>query len=182
MASRTGLERIVCVRGDITREAVDAVANAANEALAGGGGVDGAIHRAAGPGLLEELRRRYPEGCPTGEARVTSGHDLPARFVIHCVGPRWHGGDAGEARALAGCYRSALELAEAVEAETVAFPAISTGIFGYPLRAAAEVALGTLADELARRGSIRAVRLVLFDEEGLRVHEEVRAELAGAAP
>ncbi len=175
----SAIERITCVVGDITHERTDAIANAANSELAGGGGVDEAIHRAAGPGLMEELRRRYPEGCPTGEARVTSGHELSARFVVHCVGPRWRGGEAGEAELLASSYRSALELAEDLEARTIAFPAISTGIYGYPVREAARVALGTLASELEARPSIESVRMVLFDEEHLNVHVEVLEELAG---
>lgn len=177
------LERLTCVRGDIVREAVDAVANAADSALSGGGGVDGAIHRAAGPGLLEELRRRYPEGCPTGEARATSGHGLAARFVIHCVGPVWRGGGAGEARLLAACHRHALELCEDLGAATVAFPAISTGVFGYPVALAARVALTTLAEELERRPAIEAVRVVLFDGAALAEFERALAELVpgGAA-
>ena len=124
--------RLEITRGDITRETVDAIANAANEALRGGAGVDGAIHRAAGPGLLGELRERYPHGTPTGTAAITGGHGLPARWVLHAVGPVWRGGGQGEADLLAGAYRSCLRLADEVGARSVAFPAISMGIYGYP--------------------------------------------------
>ncbi|GAA3915797.1 O-acetyl-ADP-ribose deacetylase [Luteimonas lutimaris] len=140
--------RIDVLEGDITALAVDAIVNAANESLLGGGGVDGAIHRAAGPELLAECRA-LPEvrpgvRCPTGEARITGGHRLPARFVIHTVGPVWHGGDAGEPELLAACYANALRLAAEHEAASIAFPAISCGVFGYPHAAAAAVAVGQL--------------------------------------
>lgn len=164
------LERVECKRGDITFETVDAIVNAANETLRGGGGVDGAIHRAAGPGLLAECRERHPRGCPTGEARMTSGHALPARFVIHTVGPVWHGGNQGEAGALASCYRSSLELAAIGGLRSLAFPAISTGVYGYPWEEAAEVSLSSLAEGLARHTSIATVNMVLFSHDLLAVY------------
>jgi len=163
------LDRIECVRGDLTREKVDAVVNAANRSLRGGGGVDGAIHRAAGPGLLAECIERHFRGCPTGEARLTAGHDLPARYVIHTVGPVWRGGREGEPELLASCYRSSLDLAASEGLSSVAFPAVSCGVYGYPLEAAAEVAVAATAGSLAEHPGIELVRLVLFDEPTRRV-------------
>ena len=136
-----GRPRLVAVEGDITRLDVEVLVTAANSRLAGGGGVDGAVHRAAGPELLAACRDIG--GCPTGEARITPGFKLEARYVVHAVGPVWRGGHAGEAELLAGCYRHALDLACARDAASIAFPAISTGIYGYPLGAAAAVAVGT---------------------------------------
>ena len=148
-------------RGDITTQAVDAIVNAANASLLGGGGVDGAIHRAAGPGLLLECRALG--GCAPGEAKATAGYDLPARHVIHTVGPVWHGGDSGEARTLAACHRASIALAASLGCRTVAFPAISTGIFGYPVGLAAEVAAEAAARALEEHPSVELVRFVLFD-------------------
>ena len=159
---------IELVIGDITTTAVDAIANAANESLRGGGGVDGAIHRAAGPGLLAELRRRYPDGTPTGTAVATGGHALPARHVLHAVGPIWRGGSHGEDRLLADAYRACLHLADELGANSVAFPAISMGIYGYPAHLAARIALRTVADHLGEHGTPRLVRFVLYSEETYR--------------
>lgn len=153
--------RLTVTEADITREEVDAIVNAANSALKAGGGVDGAIHRAAGPGLQAELDRIG--GCPTGECRLSGGHRLKARAILHCVGPVWRGGGAGEAELLASCYRSALRLAAANGLETLAFPAISTGIYGYPAGEAAHVAVTTVRAELACLPGIREVRFVCFD-------------------
>jgi O-acetyl-ADP-ribose deacetylase len=157
------------VRADITTLAVDAVVNAANSSLLGGGGVDGAIHRAAGPELLHECR--LLGGCATGEAVVTGGHELPARWVVHTVGPVWRGGDHGEPALLASCYRRSLEVADGVEARSIAFPAISTGIYGYPKDEAARIAVGTVREVVAAT-SIERVVLVAFDPSDLTRYEE----------
>ena len=154
---------VTVVEGNITRQDVDAIVNAANETLLGGGGVDGAIHRAAGPGLLEECRGIG--GCPTGEARITGGHELPAKHVIHTVGPVWSGGDAGEPALLGSCYRQCLAIADRHELARVAFPAISCGVYGYPVNAAARVAVNTVLDALPAFPNVREVRFVCFGEE-----------------
>jgi O-acetyl-ADP-ribose deacetylase len=159
---RVGESILEAVVGDITRLPVDAIVNAANESLLGGGGVDGAIHRAAGPGLLEECHALG--GCPTGEARITGGHRLPARHVIHTVGPVWRGGAAGEARLLASCYRNVLRLADEHRLESLAIPAISCGVYGYPLEEATAIAVAESAAHLAARPLPGRVLLVVFDE------------------
>ncbi|HEY7520407.1 MAG TPA: O-acetyl-ADP-ribose deacetylase [Methylomirabilota bacterium] len=165
-------ERILLVREDITRLDVEAIVNAANSTLLGGGGVDGAIHRAAGPGLREECRGLG--GCPTGEARVTGGHALPARWIVHTVGPIWRGGDAGEDALLASCYRSSLTLAAERGAARVAFPAISCGAYGFPIPRACRIALGEVRAFLARSAVPREVWLVALDAT---VYEEYGALL-----
>jgi O-acetyl-ADP-ribose deacetylase (regulator of RNase III) len=163
--------RIRSLQADITTLEVDAVVNAANESLLGGGGVDGAIHRAAGPGLLEECRRTG--GCPTGESRITAGHDLPARWVIHTVGPVWRGGDRHEADLLASCYRSSLAAADAVGATSIAYPAISTGVYGFPREEAAAVAVSTLR---ATPTDVADAVLVAFDRATLGIYERLLAD------
>ena len=157
------MTRIELFRGDITAQAVDAIVNATNSRLLGGGGVDGAIHRAAGPELLEECRAL--KGCPAGEARITKGYRLPAQHVIHTVGPVWQGGGHGEPELLASCYRNSLFLASKHGLRSIAFPAISTGIFGYPLQAAARIAVREIRAHAAADPEPSDIRLVAFDEE-----------------
>ena len=160
-------ERLELHQGDITRMAVDAIVNAANRSLLGGGGVDGAIHRAAGPRLLEECRTLG--GCPTGQARLTQGYDLPARFVIHAVGPVYRGAPE-DAELLAACYRHSLELARCRHLASIAFPAISCGIYGYPLQAACQVALEESLHFLVAHKAPATVHFVLFSPEDYRVY------------
>ena len=161
--------RIEAVRGDITTEQVDAVVNAANQALAGGGGVDGAIHRAAGAKELHDACAALG-GCPTGEAKATAGFGLVARWIIHAVGPRWRGGGHGEADQLASCYRRSLQVADELGARSVAFPAISTGIYGYPPEEAARIAVETVRSTPTE---VELVRLVAFDEATHRLYAKL---------
>jgi Predicted phosphatase homologous to the C-terminal domain of histone macroH2A1 len=174
---RSVWERIVVVEGDITRQRVDAVVNAANETLLGGGGVDGAIHRAAGPELLEECRALG--GCRTGDAKTTRGYRLPAKWVIHTVGPVWHAAPEDPPR-LASAYRRSLEEAVRLGAKTVAFPAISTGVYGYPKMDAAQVAVATVVDFLRGDETIEEVRLVCFSAESANCHRKVLENLRAA--
>jgi O-acetyl-ADP-ribose deacetylase (regulator of RNase III) len=168
--------RIELVQGDITLQRVDAIVNAANSSLLGGGGVDGAIHRAGGPAILEECKRLG--GCATGDVKATGGGNLPVRFVLHAVGPVWQGGDRGEDELLASCHRRALALAEELGCATVAFPAISTGVYRFPVDRAASIALRTTAAELERRPAIGRVTFVLFAPDHLAAFERTLAELS----
>ena len=161
-------ERMVVVVGDITKLVVDAIVNAANRSLLGGGGVDGAIHRAAGPGLLDESRTLG--GCDTGDAKITGGYRLPAAHVIHTVGPIWSGGAADEDRLLARCYRRSLEVAVENELGTIAFPAISTGVYGFPVERAAQIAVRTVASFLSTSPVIAGVTFCCFSEESAEAH------------
>lgn len=164
-----GSKRVSLVQGDITTIAVDAIGNAANEGLRGGGGVDGAIHRAGGPSILEECRRIG--GCPTGEARITGAGRLPAKYVIHAVGPIWNGGHRGEPGLLASAYANSLRLANEHGVRSIAFPSISTGVYGFPVDLAAPIALRAIVDHLRGETTVEDVRLVLFDRNTLAAYE-----------
>ncbi len=173
------MERIRVVQGDITKMKVDAIVNAANPWLSPGGGVSGAIHRAAGPALAEESSTLG--GCPTGEARITGGHDLPACHVIHTVGPVWHGGDQGEDGMLASCYRNSLALAADHGIETIAFPAISTGVYGFPAERAARIAVDAIYEHLASHTLPKRVDLVAFGAEAEDLLASALAQKAESA-
>ncbi|HEX4415430.1 MAG TPA: macro domain-containing protein [Lacipirellulaceae bacterium] len=166
--------------GDISRQAVHAIVNAANSRLAGGGGVDGAIHRAGGPAIMAETRERYPDGCETGSAVISGPRKLPAKYVIHAVGPFWSGGDRGEAQLLAAAYRSALTLADQNDCRSIALPALSTGAYRYPLdRAAAIASLTTVAflNELGAGRPLALVRFILFSDEALNAFRNALADV-----
>jgi O-acetyl-ADP-ribose deacetylase (regulator of RNase III) len=161
---------IELIQGDITKQSVDAIVNAANSSLLGGGGVDGAIHAAGGPAILEECRRLG--GCETGDAKATTAGNLPARYVIHTVGPFWNGGDHGEDDLLASCHRRSLEVASELGCRTIAFPAISTGVYRFPVERAARIAVATTREALEEHPEIERVTFVLFSDEHLGAFEE----------
>jgi O-acetyl-ADP-ribose deacetylase (regulator of RNase III) len=166
------------VLGDITQQAVDAIVNAANSRLAGGGGVDGTIHRAGGPAIMEETRRRYPDGCRTGSAVITGAGNLRAKYVIHAVGPVWSGGHRGEEELLASAYRMSLDLAAANDCRSIALPALSTGAYRYPIDEAARIAVQTATDflgELTGEQPPELVRFVLFSRDALQAFEAANA-------
>jgi O-acetyl-ADP-ribose deacetylase (regulator of RNase III) len=167
------------VQGDITQQEVDAVVNAANRHLAGGAGVDGAIHARGGPSIKRETQRRYPEGCPTGSAVITEAGNLPAKYVMHAVGPIWHGGQDNEAKLLASAHRRCLNLALEADCDSIAFPALSTGVYGYPIDLAARVALSEVMRFLNEHGRPRLVRFVLFSQPAYSEFAQALQELTG---
>ena len=181
MEFRIGNAKIRIIRGDITEQETDAIVNAANSSLMGGGGVDGAIHRKGGPKILEECKRirrtQWPNGLPTGKAVITTGGNLKAKYVIHTVGPVWRGGKHGEAELLADAYRNSLKLAVSKGIKTISFPAISTGAYGYPMEEAAEVALKTVRDFLEAEDKLDEVVFVLFTESAYRIYERKAREI-----
>lgn len=165
------MTRLTLIKGDITQLKVDAIVNAANSSLLGGGGVDGAIHRAAGPGLLSECKTL--RGCPAGEAKVTSGYNLLAKFVIHTVGPVWHGGDNGEEKLLMNCYENCLIIAEHLKIQSIAFPNISTGVYRFPKKKAAELALQVVKEYVKTSECLEEVIFVAFDDENYGIYNEL---------
>ncbi|MGI5857835.1 MAG: O-acetyl-ADP-ribose deacetylase [Tepidanaerobacteraceae bacterium] len=169
------MKRIDIVLGDITKVNVDAIVNAANSTLLGGGGVDGAIHRAAGPELLEECRKL--NGCESGKAKITKGYKLPAKYVIHTVGPIWRGGNANEDELLASCYRNSLQLAVENSIKTIAFPSISTGAYRFPLKRAAKIAILEISKFLKNNKSIEKVLIVCFDKGTMNAYSEALSEI-----
>jgi O-acetyl-ADP-ribose deacetylase (regulator of RNase III) len=171
------LDRIAVVEGDITRQQVEAIVNAANSSLLGGGGVDGAIHRAAGPELLAECRQL--NGCPTGEAKITGGYNLPAKWVIHTVGPIWRGGNHNEDELLASCYRNSFALAEEYDIRTVAFPSISTGAYGFPMARAARIAVAEVRNFLEKNTTVEKVVLVCFGRNAYDLHLTALRQIMG---
>ena len=159
------------IQGDITRLQVDVIVNAANKSLLGGGGVDGAIHRAAGPGLVEECRKL--NGCETGNAKITGGHNLPSSFVIHAVGPVWQGGNKKEENLLSSCYKRSLEIATEKQLKSIAFPNISTGRYGFPKEKAAGIAISTVTSFLNQHPEIEKVIFTVFDEENYKIYQDL---------
>ena len=172
--------RILVVQGDITRQHADVIVNAANSTLLGGGGVDGAIHHAAGPELLQECQTLG--GCPTGQSCITRAYRLPAKWIVHTVGPVWRGGGHGESELLASCYRSALLLADQHEAKTVAFPSISTGAYGFPVERAAQIAIAEIAAGLETAGNLERATMVCFDAATLAAHQAALEQRRGRGP
>ena len=179
MQVRIGSCGLELVTGDITRQSTDAIVNAANSQLAGGGGVDGAIHHAGGPSIMAETRQRYPQGCPTGDAVITGAGQLPARYVIHAVGPIWHGGQHREAAQLASAYEKSLAVAAAHHCQSVAFPSLSTGAYGYPVALAAQTALATVVAFLREHQQPSMVRFVLFDSATYATYAATLGEMHG---
>jgi O-acetyl-ADP-ribose deacetylase (regulator of RNase III) len=169
-------DRIEIIEGDITKLKVDAIVNAANTSLLGGGGVDGAIHRAAGPELLDECRQL--NGCPTGEAKITKGYKLPACWVIHTVGPRWHGGQRNEEELLANCYRNSMTLAEKHRLRSIAFPSISTGAYGFPIERASRIALTEIQKFLDGNTSVETVIAICFGKQDYQVYLDTAKEFS----